>query len=289
MAREISQHRNLPCASGADADNQVADPDNGELEPTHSNTILLRIRSCCVHYSAMPRIRRIAVEGVPYHITQRGNGRQQVFFNDADHQLYLDLLARHAARARLRIHAYCLMPNHTHLIATPERPDSMPAALGLIHADFARHFNLQHRACGHVWQARYFSCPLDRAHLWQAMAYVERNPVRARLADQAWDFPWSSAGARLGKVPVPGFLDLAYWRETFTSEEWKDLLASESEEIEFGGRLANAGSRGRPLGDADFLANLERQAGRRLRAKPVGRPKQTARKDRAQMELEIGV
>ena len=77
----------------------------------------------------MPRICRVAVEGIPYHITQRGNGRQQVFCSDADHQMYLDLLARDACKERLRIHAWCLMPNHTHLIATPERPDSMAAAL----------------------------------------------------------------------------------------------------------------------------------------------------------------
>ncbi|HYA16673.1 MAG TPA: transposase, partial [Bryobacteraceae bacterium] len=82
----------------------------------------------------MARIRRICLEGVAYHITQRGNGRQQVFFSDADRQLYLDLLARYAGEERLRIQAYCLMPNHTHLVATPERPDSMPAALSRLHA-----------------------------------------------------------------------------------------------------------------------------------------------------------
>lgn len=249
----------------------------------------LRILKCWTHYSDMPRIRRIAIEEIPYHITQRGNARQQVFFTDADHQLYLDLLARHAAQTRLRVHAYCLMPNHIHLIATPERPESMPAALSRVHADFARHFNLQRRTCGHVWQARYFSCPLDRVHFWQALAYVERNPVRARLVQRAEDFRWSSACARLSGAPPPAFLDLSHWREAFTAEEWAGVLASGPTEIEFGERLAEAGIRGRPLGDAEFLAGLESLAGRRLRAKPVGRPKQVAPKDQAQMELEIGI
>jgi putative transposase len=237
----------------------------------------------------MPRIRRIAIEGISYHLTQRGNGRQQIFFSDADCQLYLDLLARYAAEARLRLHAYCVMPNHTHLIATPERAGSMSAALSRTHADYARHFNLERRSCGHVWQARYFSCPLDRAHFWQAMAYVERNPVRARLADRAGDFRWSSAGAHLGTRAAPGFLNLSLWREAFTPGEWASVLASESEEIEFGERLAEAGIRGRPLGGEDFVTALERQAGRRLRAKPVGRPKLVCVKDEAQMELEIGI
>ena len=154
---------------------------------------------------------------------------------------------------------------------------------------FARHFNLTHRSCGHVWQARYFSCPLDRAHFWQAMAYVERNPVRARLLGRAEDYRWSSAGARLGKTAAPDFLELKLWRETFTPEQWAGVLGSPSEEIEFGERLADAAIRGRPLGNADFLADLEKQAGRRLRAKPVGRPKIVVRKDEGQMELEIGI
>ncbi|HWE52271.1 MAG TPA: transposase [Bryobacteraceae bacterium] len=237
----------------------------------------------------MPRIARIAIEGIPYHITQRGNGRQQIFFCDADYQLYLDLLVRSAAQARLRLHAYCCMPNHTHLIATPERPDSMPKALSRTHADFARHFNLQGRASGHVWQARYFSCPLDRRHFWQATAYVERNPVRAGLALRAEDFRWSSAAARLGKTPVPGFLDFSLWRDNFTTEEWASLLESHPEEIDLGERLADAGIRGRPLGDEKFLTSLESRAERRLRAKPVGRPKQIIANDEAQTGLGIGI
>jgi putative transposase len=145
----------------------------------------------------MSRIPRIVLENIPYHITQRGNGRQQVFFDPYDYQLYLDLLRRYAEDAQLRLRAYCLMPNHVHLIAAPARPNSMASALGRTHADYARHFNLKRRSCGHAWQARFFSCPLDAAHLWNAMAYVERNPVRARIVDEAGQYPWSSAGPHL--------------------------------------------------------------------------------------------
>jgi putative transposase len=135
----------------------------------------------------MSRIARIVLEDVPYHITQRGNGRQQVFFEDRDYQLYLDLVGRSCQEAGLRIWAYCLMPNHMHLIAVPERETAMAQAMSRSNADYARYYNLRQRTCGHVWQARYFSTPLENAHLWQAMAYVERNPVRARMVARAED------------------------------------------------------------------------------------------------------
>ncbi len=126
----------------------------------------------------MSRIARIILEGVPYHITQRGNGRQQVFFEDRDYILYLDLLRNNCTEERLSIWAYCLMPNHIHLITMPERAAAMAQAMGRTNADFARYYNLRKRSRGHVWQARYHSTPLDASHLWRAMAYVERNPVR---------------------------------------------------------------------------------------------------------------
>ena len=104
----------------------------------------------------MSRIARIVLEDIPYHITQRGNARQQVFFDRQDYDFYLDLLRHYAEDAQLRLLGFCLMPNHVHLIAVPDRSTSMASALGRTHADFARHFNFRHRACGHVWQARYF-------------------------------------------------------------------------------------------------------------------------------------
>ena len=236
----------------------------------------------------MPRIARIAVEGVPCHITQRGNARQQIFFDETDYRLYLDLLERYSAAARLRIRAYCMMPNHVHLIGVPERPDSMARALGRTHADFARYFNLRRRSCGHVWQARYYSCPLDARHLWQAMAYIERNPVRARMVREAGEYEWSSAGGRLGRSVARRFLDLSAWEAEYTPERWEQVLASSVEEEAFGQRLAEASLKGRPLGEEDFLARLEREAGRMLRVRKPGRPRNAAGQDGEQLEIGIG-
>ena len=143
----------------------------------------------------MSRIARIVLPGIPVHVTQRGNGRQRVFFDDGDRQLYVDLLREHAGRAGFRVWAYCLMPNHVHLVGLPERERSLADGLGRTHANYARHFNLRTRGCGHVWQARFFSCPLDARHLWRAMAYVERNPVKAGLVDRATAWLHSSAAS----------------------------------------------------------------------------------------------
>jgi putative transposase len=212
-----------------------------------------------------------------------------VFFDGADYRLYLDLLRVYSEDAGLRLLAYCLMPNHVHLIAEQDRTKAMASALGRTHADFARHFNLRRRSCGHVWQARYFSCPLDGAHLWRAMAYVERNPVRAGIAGEAAEFPWSSAPARLGSTRAGVVLDLEQWKAEYTREQWRKVLASTVEEESFGRRLQEASRRGRPLGDGSFVEFLEWRAGRRLRPRAVGRPRKVEVEEGEQLSLGIGI
>jgi putative transposase len=237
----------------------------------------------------MSRIARIVLENFPYHITQRGNGRQQVFYVGQDYRLYLDLLRGYADAAQLRLWAYCLMPNHVHLIAVPLRADSMASALGRTHADFARHFNLRRRTCGHVWQARFFSCPLDAAHLWRAAAYIERNPVRARMVQHAWQYEWSSASTHVGLTANPGFLDLPEWQAEYTQQRWSQVLETGVEEEAFGRRLQEASRRGRPLGGSQFASELEKRTGRELRPQPVGRPRKQPCGDDGQLSLQIGV
>jgi len=241
----------------------------------------------------MARIARIAAEGVPYHVTQRGNGRQRVFDTDANYRLYLDLLRANGLRFRLDVWAYCLMPNHVHLIAVPLRSDSMARALGRTHADYARGLNLERRSCGHVWQARFFSCPLDEAHPWAAMAYVERNPVRAGLVSAADQWRWSSAGAHAGGCDEWGQTALGRWRERFDGSRWAEVLRTSIEEEALGERLREATSRGRPLGSDDFIDGLERREHRRLRPLPVGRPRRERAapgdSEQVQLTFDIGI
>ncbi len=225
----------------------------------------------------MPRIARVVIDDLPHHITQRGNGGQPVFRVPADYRLYLDLLRANAKRNNLRLWGYCLMPNHVHLIAVPPGPQSLARALGRTHADYARHFNLQHRSCGHVWQARYFSCPMDEVHLWRALVYVERNPVRAGLVAHAGNYIWSSAEAHLSGRDLSGLLDMKPWRQRYTKERWAEALRVGVEEEALGERIHQASRLGRPLGSDQFVAELEDRSGRRLRPRPVGRhPKAVA-------------
>lgn len=157
----------------------------------------------------MAQLQRVVAVGCPHHITQRGNFRRDVFFDDEDRSTYLGLLARYSSEAQLEILGFCLMSNHIHLIAVPLRPDSMAIAMRNTHQSYSRWLNIRLRRRGHVWQNRYFSCPLDPAHAAYAMRYVEFNPVRARLAESVLDYPWSSARAHCGMETGTPHLDLS--------------------------------------------------------------------------------
>ena len=119
------------------------------------------------------------------------------------------MLRKYQQRSGLAIYAYCLMPNHIHLVAVPAATTSLACSLRDSHTAYSSYINRSQADSGHLWQGRFFSCVLDEAHLWAAVRYVERNPVRAGLVKRAADYPWSSAAAHcLGKAdPVlsPGF------------------------------------------------------------------------------------
>lgn len=151
---------------------------------------------------------RAVALGTPHHVTQRGNGRQDVFFSDRDLVVYLDAFFDYASRCSLRVWGYCLMNNHVHFVVVPETERSLARAFGQTHADYARYANMVRRGCGHFWQARFYSCALDDRHAWKALAYVERNPVRAGLVGSAEEYAWSSAAAHCREDGLDGRLDL---------------------------------------------------------------------------------
>jgi len=213
----------------------------------------------------MPRIARVVAEGCAYHITQRGNRREAIFLSREDHQTYLDLLHDYAARHELEILAYCLMSNHIHLVVIPGRADSMARVLKPVHMRYAQHFNRQLGQTGHVWQGRFYSCVLGDSHLRMATRYVERNPVRASLVSAAEDYEWSSARAHCacGASEHPKFGDMKGWRK------W---LAQEDSPADMELMRRNT-STGRPVGDPEFIRQLEDRLDRRLHALPSGRPR----------------
>ncbi|MGC8724707.1 MAG: transposase, partial [Acidobacteriota bacterium] len=124
----------------------------------------------------MPRLARIAIPGVPHHVTQRGNNGQDVFFTDEDRRLYLDCIRRYTGEAGVAILGYCLMTNHVHLLVVPPAQESLGIALGRAHWRYSQAINRLHGRSGHLWQGRFFSCALDEAHAYRALAYIERNP-----------------------------------------------------------------------------------------------------------------
>jgi putative transposase len=224
----------------------------------------------------MSRIARAVAPGVPHHVTQRGNNRQDVFFADADRELYLSILASQCARYHLELLGYCLMTNHIHLIAIPGNPESLAKAIGRTHWIYAQHLNSLHGRTGHLWQNRFFSCPMDGPHLVTAMAYLELNPVRARLARKAWDYPWSSAAAHVNGDDPRRIVSARRWKDFIAMADWSDYLASfRDHQADENIRLATM--RGRPLGDDSFVAKIESTLGCRLRPSPVGRPPKSAK------------
>jgi putative transposase len=219
----------------------------------------------------MGRIARVVVPGIAHHITQRGNHRQPVFFDDEDRRVYLAALGENAARYGMRLLGFCLMTNHVHLVAVPERDDSLARALGRAQCDYARWQHIRQRQTGHLWQNRFFSCPLDSGHAWAALGYVERNPVRAGMTAAADQWPWSSARAHVTGVDESALLDMDGWRTCWTPPQWRQALEVGVGESFFEQRIRQATRTGRPLGAEGFASALERMLNRPLTPAKRGR------------------
>ncbi|MBZ0271098.1 transposase [bacterium] len=220
----------------------------------------------------MPRLARIVIEGLPHHVTQRGNNRQDVFFTDADREIYLDLLRAETRRFGVAVMGYCLMTNHVHLIVIPENAAGLAKAMGRTHYRYAMTINRLHGRTGHIWQNRFFSCPLDRPHAWAALRYVERNPVRAKMTRVPWTYPWSSANAHCEGEDPRHVLDFDEWARRSAGSDWKAWL-TEHDDPELIAKMRLSTHTGRPLASDSLLSKIESTLNRRLRPLPVGRPK----------------
>jgi putative transposase len=160
----------------------------------------------------MPRAARVVVPGVPHHVTQRGNRREPIFFEDGDQLRYLSFLRASAEKSGTVIWAYCLMPNHVHLIVVPQTEDGLRGLFADAHRKYTNFINWRHQWVGHLWQGRFASVAMDEEHLERALRYVAQNPVRAKLVERAEDWRFSSvpayfAGKSDGLVDVRPVLD----------------------------------------------------------------------------------
>jgi putative transposase len=214
----------------------------------------------------MARIPRVVVPSFPHHVTQRGNRRQKTFFGTEDYLYYIDLLSEFSKFAETEIWAYCLMPNHVHLVMVPSHEDGLRAALGEAHRRYTRHVNFRHGWWGHLWQERFHSFLMDEKYLLAAVRYVEMNPVSAGLCESPRDWRFSSARAHLeGKddtlVRVRPMLErVADWRAYLAGSTNRD----DTEQIRKHTRT------GRPLGTAEFIHKIESLTGETLAPKRPG-------------------
>lgn len=214
----------------------------------------------------MARMARLVVPGYPHHITQRGNRRMKTFFSDNDYQAYLDLLVEGIKLSQTEIWAYCLMPNHVHLIAVPQREDSLSILFRHVHRKYSRRINIRENWKGHLWQERFHSFVMNEEHLIAGVRYVELNPVRAKLCDRPEDWHWSSARVHLGRQDCR-IINTTPMLERIV--DWDAYLSMQEDETDMA-LIRQHTKTGRPSNDEGFIASLEMMTGKVLRKNKPG-------------------
>ena len=214
----------------------------------------------------MARLARVIIPGYPHHIIQRGNRRQDVFFQESDYNDYLELLKSWCAHEKIEIWAYCLMTNHIHLIVVPKKQSNLAKAIGETHRRYTRMVNFRENWKGYLWQGRFASYPLDKNWLLRAAAYIELNPVKAGMVKNPWDYPWSSVHAHLAGKDSKGIIHPG--KLLTLAGDWKTYLRdAKGEEIK---EFEKHERTGRPLGEDSFIDKAERLLQRELRKKKPG-------------------
>lgn len=225
----------------------------------------------------MARQARLIIPGHPHHVLVRGNNQQAIFADDDDRLRLLGLLREVSREHGLALHAYVLMPNHLHLLATPRDEEAMARAVQSLGRRYVGAFNHRHSRSGTLWEGRYRAHAVGGpTHVLACMRFIELNPMRAGLAAELGDYPWSSLSHHLG-----GTRDLlitepaAYWalgNTPFDREAayrtWVEQGVGSAEQQ----RIVAALVGGRPLGDATYLSELEKLTGRALAPRRRGRP-----------------
>jgi putative transposase len=230
----------------------------------------------------MARLPRLTLPGYPHHVIQRGNNRQSIFLSAADYPVMLGLLEENARKFGVALHAYVLMDNHFHLLATPTSDGGLPQMMQAVGRGYVRYFNDRHGRTGTLWEGRYRSTVLqaDR-YLLACMAYIDLNPVRAGLVKDARDYPWSSHGHYVGMrtdkllTPHPLFWQLGntpFAREAAYAELVRAGITPAQQAA-----LTRSSLGGWALGSDEFVADLQKSTVRRVNkaqpGRPVSRPK----------------
>lgn len=225
----------------------------------------------------MARLPRLTLAGYPHHVIQRGNNRQPIFLDAADREQMLGLLVEYARQYRVAIHAWVLMDNHLHLLATPETADGLPKLMQAVGRRYVRHFNDRHGRTGTLWEGRYRSTVIEsERYLLACMVYIDLNPVRAGLVQQARDYPWSShahcVGLRQDRLVTPHPLFWALGNTPFAREAaYAELVHAGISDREQAA-VTDATLRGWALGTPSFVGELQGLTERRVQPRRPGRP-----------------
>jgi putative transposase len=229
----------------------------------------------------MARLPRLTVPGYPHHIIQRGNNRQPIFGGPADYELLLGLIDEHARAQRVALHAYVLMSNHFHLLATPETEEGIPQMMQAVGRRYVRNYNLRHGRTGTLWEGRYKSTLIQaERYLLACMVYIDLNPVRAGMVADPADYPWSShlhyIGRRSDKLITPHPLYWELGNTPFSRDEAYAVLVRAGISQDAKQALTDATLHGWALGEPDYVADLQRRTGRRVAKTQAGRPMRNA-------------
>jgi putative transposase len=228
----------------------------------------------------MARLPRFVLAGQAHHIIQRGNNRQAIVQSDADRQHFIDLLQDAAATHKVALHAYVLMDNHLHLLATPEDEHGLSRMMQALGRRYVGWFNHKYERSGTLWEGRFRAALIESEHYFMAcLRYIELNPVRAGMVLAGSDYRWSSCAHHLGRRRDPLVSDHAlFWALGNTPFEregaYLELLSqgvAEAERLE----LTVAVLKGRPLGSAAFLKQLADRSQRSVVDRGRGRPRKT--------------
>lgn len=234
----------------------------------------------------MARLPRLILPDQPHHVILRGNNRQAIFFSDLDREHLLATLAESALLYRVALHAYVLMDNHLHLLATPPTADALSRMMQSLGRRYVGWFNARHQRSGTLWEGRFRAGLIEgERHLLACMRYIELNPVRAGLCAEAAQWPWSSAAHHLGLTRSPLVVEHEmYWQLGNTPFErehaYREFLEQGVTTVEQA-QLTDAVLRGRPVGSEAFLKPLAAEHPTVVTRRPRGRPRKLSPPDGA--------
>jgi len=226
----------------------------------------------------MARLPRYTITNQCQHIIQQGRDWQQVFFEEQDYQYFRDCLDAAAYNYGLKVHAYVLMPDHVHILATPGASDSVSRTVQSVGRNYVQYYNECYTGSGSIWEGRYRATVLDeKQYLLTCSRYIELNPARGGLVKHPRDYRWSSyAHNAQGKADEMITAHREYQRLGDNDKErvsayralFKQKISAETEEL-----ITESTLKGWALGDARFARKIEKLSGRRATQLPKGRPK----------------